>query len=50
MSLGTFRDQIIYPDQLSDMLAKGWNDTQLEEVLEVVHLKHVLKRERGIQI
>ena len=30
------------------MKKKGWTDKTLEEILEVVHLKYVVNRERGM--
>lgn len=37
MTLGTFRDQIIYPDSLEDMKSKGVTDYDLEYFLEMVN-------------
>lgn len=45
MSLGTLRDQIIYPDSHADMLAKGVTDEQLLALLERTHTAHVVRRE-----
>lgn len=36
MTLGTFRDQVIYPDTKADQAKKGVSDKQLEEVLQQV--------------
>lgn len=45
MTLGTLRDQIIYPDTIGDMKRKGGTDNTLEEILELVFLKYVVERE-----
>lgn len=47
MSLGTLRDQLIYPHTLEDMMAKGVKDEELEDIMELVHLKHIIYREGG---
>ena len=36
MTLGTLRDQVIYPDTLSDQNEKGLSDEVLEEYLKKV--------------
>ena len=48
MTLGTLRDQVIYPDSLSDMKTKGWTDDDLESILDKVFLQYVITRENGI--
>ena len=37
MTLGTFRDQLIYPDSEADMVMKGVNDEDLTQYLEQVN-------------
>jgi len=44
---GTLRDQIIYPDDLNDMMRNGLTDQDLNQLLVVTHLTHVLEREGG---
>ncbi|KAF8786587.1 ATP-binding cassette sub-family D member 3-like [Argiope bruennichi] len=45
MTLGTFRDQIIYPDSQDDMKRKGVTDLDLQYFLELVQLTYLLERE-----
>lgn len=45
MTLGTFRDQIIYPDTLEDMKQKRKTDKDLMTLLEWVQLTYILERE-----
>ena len=47
MTIGTLREQVIYPDTISDMRKKGVTDNDLKKILETVHLYHVVIREGG---
>ncbi|MBN3296668.1 ABCD3 protein, partial [Amia calva] len=45
MTLGTLRDQVIYPDTWEDQKRKGIADKVLKEYLDNVQLGHILDRE-----
>ncbi|KND03543.1 uncharacterized protein SPPG_01022 [Spizellomyces punctatus DAOM BR117] len=47
LSLGTLRDQIIYPDTYAEMQAKGVTDEQLQAIMEVVQIGNLVEREGG---
>lgn len=47
MCPGTLRDQIIYPHTIDRVRV---NDNELMEILENVELKHIVKREGGLNV
>ena len=49
MTLGSLREQVIYPDTLSAMQEKGLTNAHLEEILNIVHLQYIVRREGGGQ-
>jgi len=47
LSLGTLKEQIIYPDTVEDFEKKGGTIEQLEGIMEIVNLSYVVDREGG---
>lgn len=47
MTVGSLRDQIIYPDTLTDMKNKKMTDKDLAVLIEKVKLSYLLERENG---
>lgn len=44
MSIGSLKEQIIYPDTLEDMLDKKICEDKLREILRMVSLEHIVNR------
>ena len=47
MTIGTLRDQIIYPDSQGDMRRKGLKDDALRDLLDKVQLTYLIQRDGG---
>lgn len=47
LTLGTLRDQVIYPDTVEDMRARGMTDSDLQQLLSEVHLEYLAQRSGG---
>ena len=47
MTMGSLRDQVIYPDTKEEMETKGWTDEDLMQVMDTVTLNHIIVREGG---
>ncbi|XP_060801044.1 ATP-binding cassette sub-family D member 3 [Amyelois transitella] len=47
MTLGTLRDQVIYPQTREEMLRRGRTDEQLNRFLEIVQLSYLTTRDGG---
>ncbi|XP_059052314.1 ATP-binding cassette sub-family D member 3 [Achroia grisella] len=47
MTLGTLRDQVIYPQTRDEMIRRGRSDEQLNKFLEIVQLSYLTSREGG---
>ena len=47
MTVGSLRDQVIYPDTLEDMKRKKITDKDLSALMDNVKLSYLLERENG---
>jgi ATP-binding cassette subfamily D (ALD) protein 3 len=47
MTLGTLRDQVVYPHTVKDLKRAGITDDELGKYLDLVQLRYILDREGG---
>ncbi|KAI8915683.1 ABC transporter transmembrane region 2-domain-containing protein [Gorgonomyces haynaldii] len=47
LTIGTLRDQVIYPDTHEQMKKKGVTDDQLQELLKILQISGLVEREGG---
>ena len=47
LTLGTLRDQVIYPEDWPSAEARGVTDADLDAIMETVHLNYLVDREGG---
>ncbi|XP_061377926.1 ATP-binding cassette sub-family D member 3 [Danaus plexippus] len=47
MTLGTFRDQVIYPQTQQEMIRRGRTDEELLKFLDIVQLSYLVTRDGG---
>lgn len=47
LSIGTLRDQVIYPDNKAKMHERGVTDADLLKIMGIVEIAHVVEREGG---
>eukprot|EP00835_Amoeboradix_gromovi_P005669 NODE_557_length_6694_cov_0.358302.p3 type:complete len:188 gc:universal NODE_557_length_6694_cov_0.358302:2940-2377(-) len=47
LSIGSLRDQLIYPHTHDEMIKNGKNDDLLQEIMDLVHLGYLEAREGG---
>ncbi|GJQ78242.1 hypothetical protein Trydic_g2571 [Trypoxylus dichotomus] len=45
MVIGNLRDQIIYPDTYADMINKQVTEDDLNKIMRMVHLEHIVQRD-----
>lgn len=45
LSIGSLRDQIIYPDTVEDMVKKNIKEDKLWEIMKMVSLEHIIARD-----
>lgn len=48
LSIGTLRDQIIYPHTLEDMREAGKTDQEIFHIMKLVYLDYIPEREGGL--